>query len=1315
MVQFCQSCTVYHVLTFLLTFLSYTLLHASRKTFSNVKSTMVAVWTAQNKSLPIVFDGEEWSGHEIFETSYAAEKFLGVLDAIFMFCYATVDLQKQKQLCFIRGLFINGILGDRFDPRLVLAFGMWGSAITNFLFGTLTEWLQFYSIPFYVIIWIVNGFVQSAGWPAEVCIMANWFGRGGRGLILGLWSACASIGNIVGAELAALYTFLVNATLLFCGGFVIFFGLVSKPSQLCLPEPTEEEENVADDASSTTTDEEQDLLGSVTDVKKCNQQKSIPFFKAVLLPGYSIAFACLKLVNYSIFFWLPYYLTNNFGWPEHVADHISTWFDWGGIFGGIVGGLISDLIGKRTPVICTQLVFATVALFAYTKSPNDMIINALLMGVAGFFCSGPGNLISAAVSADLGRQKEVANNAQAMSTVTGIVDGTGSVGAAIGQLAIPHLQANLGWNSVFYLFICMISCKDQLRRIFKFVCVCVDIWFIVSLNCFGWREACGLCATAVTVLCLLQLCIKECLNLQNHCWLVHVNLFIVSSRFFLSPCPFGWRIFICINFPNRSTSTGCTYIFRDDDLSAYDLHFQSNNVRLFVLNNERQTKSTVSLSTVLVMMMMMMKAAVGIWSILLPVLFRLLVGHCPPPILVKPCVCTSDQSWNKPVDNFEQLLPSVVNVTCQHGKSWSRLRDALRPFRGGRYILHTLHLEKVHDAVTNGRAGGARGLFRNLHIGELLLHDCRLDRWRRDVFINTTVYAISIVGSKLKKISNRIFSRLVNLQEASFAYNQLSNLGSRGLRLGSGELMLLDLQHNQLSGVPRRALLGVGKLEILVLSYNKIHALFKEDFENLPNLLAVELSHNPIIRVAPDTFVPLRALKHVGLAGIGCSDLSAALRYVLERLVSLDISSTSSIELPFLVSVGNASLEALVAQVKSDLSASDLASLTKLVDLDIRGSRHFKLRHLSGTPSLSTVQRLDVSETALTPLTTLAMFPNARTVFMNHNPTTVLSNRFVKTNSQIRVLHMRHCQIRQISAHAFRPLRDTLDELNLSYNKLRWLNWRALLPLTALRLVDLSYNEFRDRSYYIRGRRSHRLAFPLDRRILPASVEELSLAGNGLHRVPVRCTGRLPELRRLNLAGNEIASVQFQFYSNAKLTELNLNNNRISRLHPKAFAALNNLRHLNLGWNPLLTIGAVEFPAQLRYLGLTHARLKRIDNVYLASLKHLHHLDLSFNGLKTIHASAVGTSSLPGSIVYLDLEGNPLDCSCKLLEFVDWLTVNAVTLSTSGTICYTPKSLRYLHPLRDLCWSSCQTDNGTSSTGGDNFRNRDSLHFCKPI
>ena len=45
------------------------------------------------------------------------------------------------------------------------------------MFGCVSEWLHFYSIPYYVIFWIINGLMQSTGWPAMVAIMANWFGR----------------------------------------------------------------------------------------------------------------------------------------------------------------------------------------------------------------------------------------------------------------------------------------------------------------------------------------------------------------------------------------------------------------------------------------------------------------------------------------------------------------------------------------------------------------------------------------------------------------------------------------------------------------------------------------------------------------------------------------------------------------------------------------------------------------------------------------------------------------------------------------------------------------------------------------------------------------------------------------------------------------------------------------------------------------------------------------------------------------------------------------------------------------------------------
>lgn len=51
------------------------------------------------------------------------------------------------------------------------------------------------------------------------------------------------------------------------------------------------------------------------------------------MPQYSLSYACLKLVNYAFFFWLPFYLNNNYGWKEAEADRLSVWYDVGGIVG----------------------------------------------------------------------------------------------------------------------------------------------------------------------------------------------------------------------------------------------------------------------------------------------------------------------------------------------------------------------------------------------------------------------------------------------------------------------------------------------------------------------------------------------------------------------------------------------------------------------------------------------------------------------------------------------------------------------------------------------------------------------------------------------------------------------------------------------------------------------------------------------------------------------------------------------------------------------------------------------------------------------
>lgn len=98
---------------------------------------------------------------------------------------------------------------------------------------------------------------------------------------------------------------------------------------------------------------------------------------------------------------------------------------------------------------------------------DHMFWNALVMTTVGVTISGPYNLIVGSISIDLGSQPALAGNSQAMSTVSGLLDGTGSAGSAIGQLIIPFVQDNFGWKTVFYFFIVLVIPFLKFSKIFN--------------------------------------------------------------------------------------------------------------------------------------------------------------------------------------------------------------------------------------------------------------------------------------------------------------------------------------------------------------------------------------------------------------------------------------------------------------------------------------------------------------------------------------------------------------------------------------------------------------------------------------------------------------------------------------------------------------------------------------------------------------------------------------------------------------------------------------------------------------------------------
>lgn len=86
--------------------------------------------------------------------------------------------------------------------------------------------------------WCDAGFLQATGWPSVVAVMGNWYGKGKRGAVMGVWNAHTSVGNILGSVVAAAclswgwgWAFLMPGAALIAMGLIIWLFLVVEPEE----------------------------------------------------------------------------------------------------------------------------------------------------------------------------------------------------------------------------------------------------------------------------------------------------------------------------------------------------------------------------------------------------------------------------------------------------------------------------------------------------------------------------------------------------------------------------------------------------------------------------------------------------------------------------------------------------------------------------------------------------------------------------------------------------------------------------------------------------------------------------------------------------------------------------------------------------------------------------------------------------------------------------------------------------------------------------------------------------------------------------
>lgn len=436
----------YQTAVIILTFIAYTSYHLAKRSFSIVKPELECHKTTNNSC-------ERWVP---FEDTDKNKYLFGLLDSTFLVSYALA-------------IFVSGYLAEQTNLRIYLSIGMVLTGVSTCLTG-LAYYLNIHSLSFFVLFQIITGITHSTGWPCVVEAVGVWFPERHRGFIMCTWNCHIFLGNILGSLVAGAFvntnwglSFIVPGIIIASVGVVIFVFLIPHPSHVDFHEHNKQPSSSSASSSSSLC---VDTLSNHDPFQKTVEEevepKAIGIWGALKIPGvveYAFCLFFAKLVSYTFLFWLPYYIVNTpidgIKYDSKKAAHWAILFDIGGACGGIIAGLMTDITHKPSIVNVIMLLSAGPSLYMfYFYGTTNVTLFIACMIISGFFVNGPYALITTAVSASLGTHKCLKGNVKAMAVVTAIIDGTGSLGAALGPLLAGVIASSSNsWVDVFYMLI----------------------------------------------------------------------------------------------------------------------------------------------------------------------------------------------------------------------------------------------------------------------------------------------------------------------------------------------------------------------------------------------------------------------------------------------------------------------------------------------------------------------------------------------------------------------------------------------------------------------------------------------------------------------------------------------------------------------------------------------------------------------------------------------------------------------------------------------------------------------------------------------
>jgi sugar phosphate permease len=360
---------------------------------------------------------------------------------------------------YAAGQWIGGQLGDRYGGRLMVAVGAIGGAVMCAAFGLSSAFWAF------ALFWVLNGVVQSVGWPGITKTFANWFPPRVRGRLHAALSSCYQMGPAITLVLAGAIidnfgwrsAFLMPAGVLVALGAAFAVWSKDSPQQAGLPslERLDKLQASSDGAPGDEPPEENEEdqrdrhLGYRYTLRRTAANPRIWCL--------ALAFLCIDIARHGTFDWLPRYFSDLDPDMKITDVALRAWtVPLGGSAGAVLAGWATDrLFGARRVPLAVVLLAVVGGLILVWARYSDVISghSHLFLTAMGFFIYAPQVLIVGPIAMDLATRK-------AAASATGLVGTVGYAGAAVmsvvsGQILETYQQAGDpmgGWHLLFSLW-----------------------------------------------------------------------------------------------------------------------------------------------------------------------------------------------------------------------------------------------------------------------------------------------------------------------------------------------------------------------------------------------------------------------------------------------------------------------------------------------------------------------------------------------------------------------------------------------------------------------------------------------------------------------------------------------------------------------------------------------------------------------------------------------------------------------------------------------------------------------------------------------